>query len=116
MTLRDYIEEQLKSQEKVLSRSLQLTQAAQRQLPTVDIDSAEFTVTLASLWEKEGEKSLTRNYVGTLEHAVKSAEAEFRQMNARSDIQAQYRVTLNLGEVQVQIPELLFEDFMQRYT
>jgi hypothetical protein len=63
-----------------------------------EIHELTYEVTLVSLWKDTGpgqsppEQDVTRLMSGLLQDIIRVAEAEFKQINKRSDVQAKYSV------------------------
>lgn len=86
-----------------------------RALEKIDLDNARYTVALNSLWANEGEKNLKLSRRGTLEDAIKIAEKKFKKLNNRSDVQAQYFVTLKIGDVPYWVPREYWEKYAEKH-
>src|SRR3954466_15860692 len=76
----------------------------------------QFKVVLSSLWADQGEKSV--EIVGnTLEAAMQEAIAEFKKINKRSDVQANYYVSAFLPtdpDSPISLPEQYWRPFKER--
>tara|TARA_Y100000310_G_C20347350_1_gene652620 strand:- start:19 stop:390 length:372 start_codon:yes stop_codon:yes gene_type:complete len=76
--------------------------------------TADYRVKLNSLWVNEGEKPVNVEYSGNLQDAIAAAEAEFKEVNQRSDVQANYSVFLCLSENELPIPQKYWEMFQEK--
>lgn len=77
----------------------------------------QYKVKLVSMWEQEGEQSITHKHKGKLDTAIQAAERAFAMANQRSDFQARYFVWLVLTEARKPPVEILLPDVVWRkYT
>lgn len=74
-----------------------------------------FEASLVSLWTNEGEQSVVAKSRKGVAHAILKAQATFRKINGRSDIQAKYSVRAYIGSnrrllanFSIRIPEEFF--------
>lgn len=95
-------------------KSIARSEDSLRELSGLDFDDAQYIINLSSLWSKEGEEDVTKNYRGKLETAIEKAEEEFKEKNNRSDIQARYEVQIKIGNVFYQMPEEFWSDYQER--
>ena len=82
-------------------------------LEKTDEQNANYVVYLHSLWENEGGKSTTTKHLGTLEEAIKKAEAKFKKVNGGDDLQADYVVSICLDKNEYGIPERYWKRFQE---
>jgi hypothetical protein len=77
---------------------------------------ALYTIKLRSLWEKDGEKNTETIHKGRLEDAIKEAESQFKATNNnRSDVQADYRVSINIKGDDYLIPKEFWEQYKEKH-
>ncbi len=57
-------------------------------------DTLTYSVTLSSLWSDKGEEDVTLKAAGPVADIIKQAEEEFKKINRRSDVQADYSVSV----------------------
>lgn len=82
--------------------------------------SLKFTIRLNSLWRNEGEHSHEITARGQLVSLIKRAEDEYMHMNRRSDVQADYSVSLvvQIGKddaVFIPLPETFWSMYKHQY-
>ncbi|MBW2967703.1 hypothetical protein KY362_04400 [Candidatus Woesearchaeota archaeon] len=87
---------------------------ARRYLNLVHMQKARFYIKLRNQWEHEGGKSTKGVYEGDVERAILAAEAEFMELNNRSDVPATYSVSIKLGNVDWPIHEAHWKRYTQR--
>jgi len=80
------------------------TSAALKLLEKLNTRNSKYVVSLKSLWADYGESPVTVESEGSVERAVKTAEAEFKRVNQRGDVQADYRVSVVVGELSLKVP------------
>jgi hypothetical protein len=85
-------------------------------LPEINPRNADYIVTLSSYWTHTGEKSTTTEHIGNLEEAIKRAEGDFKLMNNRSDVQAEYRVQIKIGKKGYLVPKEFWENYKEKRT
>ena len=86
-----------------------------RVLNRTDVKKANYVVHLTSSWANEGEKSTTTEHCGSLDEAIKKAEKKFKATNNnRSDVQADYRVEIDLKIGRYDIPKEYWEKYKER--
>ena len=117
MVLTDYLQtlqsnllgeiDSLRKRMSVLSRQHQ-------DLAHFDPHAANYHVKLNSLLVDKGEKPVNIQYSGNLQDAIAAAEAEFKEVNQRSDVQANYSVSLCLSKNILLIPKEYWEMFKER--
>lgn len=115
MQLKDYLRKHIDSS---LRRSKEETTRhyeASQLLDGIDLERASYKVDLISLWAREGEKSTTTNHRGSLEEAIINAESRFKRKNHRTDVQADYFVTLRLGQLELLIPESYYRKYAEKH-
>jgi hypothetical protein len=84
-------------------------------LPDSVLTQLYYKVILSSRWADEGEKNVEHEQQGSLEEVIAVAEAEFKKVNCRRDVQAKYHVFVALPaypEDWLEVPE----QFWQRHA
>lgn len=113
--LKEYLIKETDKQISDCEEEILLLKQIQGDLREIDINNATYTITLTSLWEKEGETSTETKHKGNLLQAIQKAEREFKEANNnRSDVQAKYGVEISVGEEECSIPEEYWEGFKEK--
>jgi hypothetical protein len=81
-----------------------------------------YVIDLESNWSTEGEKSHSFRFTGDLKELIPKAEAEYKRLNTRSDVQATYRVYIILDKDNtstirvppVPVPERFWRNYTER--
>lgn len=114
MQLKKYLKKYLNDHIKGMKIKVAEHQKNLRFLEKINTKNVNYTVYLHSLWEMEGEKSTTTQHKGSLEQAIKNAEREFKIKNKRTDIQAEYKVYINLGNLEYLIPKEFWKEYKEK--
>jgi len=104
MRLKDYLRQYIEKKIQYHKEAKTDAEIAQRIIEGINTRDANYIVSLESLWKDEGEQSVTVEHRGTIDAAIKAAEAEFRSTNHINDVQATYHVELCLDIVNITIP------------
>jgi len=104
MDLKEYVEKHLKDRAETLKTLTAQTRKASRLFEKADTQNSRYLVNLISLWADSGEKHTKTEYTGSLRDAIKKAEADFKRINDRTDVQAEYHVDVLIGGVSVVVP------------
>jgi hypothetical protein len=104
MRLKDYLRQYIEKKIQYHKEAKMDSEIAQKIIEGMSIRNADYIVTLESVWKDEGEKSVTVEHTGTIDAAIKAAEAEFKNTNHTNDVQATYHVELCLDVVNITIP------------
>ena len=112
-TLKEYLRKTLNEMISHMEGGIIKTRDTLKTLEAMDMDRAEFIVNLHSLSEDQGEKSVTRQYTGTLKNAIEMAEKEFKAKYGEG-IKAKYNVEIFIGERGYIIPEEYLFQFIER--
>lgn len=73
-------------------------------------DSLTYGISLSSLWSDKGEEDVTLKAAGPVADIIKQAEEEFKKINRRSDVQADYSVSVVFDNgVQLSLPKELWK-------
>lgn len=116
MNLKTYLKTALKEDVASYQRLIANRVRSLQFLDEVGIKDATYEVHLRSMWEREGEKSSTTMYTGSLEGAIKEAEKRFKGLNHRDDVQAQYAVSINLGaKLSYTVPDKYWTKFKEKH-
>ena len=99
---------QCKALEKKASFSL-------RVLKNVNPRNAKYKVVLTSCWRDYGEKQVVLEVEGSMRKAIEAAEAEFKRVNSRSDVQADYDVQIQVGQMQISVPMDYWAKYKERH-
>ncbi|NOQ38363.1 hypothetical protein GQ472_05750 [archaeon] len=104
MDLKEYLEKTIEYQRIELEEAIQNNVDASANLGNTDMDSAVYHVFLRSLWP-EGEKNIDLTDEGSLEYVIRTAEEDFKKINNRSDVQADYVVSIVLDDLEYVVPK-----------
>jgi hypothetical protein len=99
---------------KELSEDIVRIRKMLRVLKKIDINHADYEVTIHSSWYHEGEKDTITRHHGTLKEAIEKAEEEFKKVNNRRDVQGDYHPRLVLGGKHYFILEMFWKKYAQR--
>lgn len=78
-------------------------------------ESLVFRVKLTSMWEHDGEKSVTYEAEGMLQDIIQHAEAKFMKVNHRGDIQADYSIEVVFPDLpSISLPNELWAHLRKR--
>lgn len=92
-SLLEHLTQVLQSRRKGLEGDLTLVSSAEQLLEKIDYPQVlRYRVHLRSLWQDEGEQSVTVTRRGPLAGVIRFAKTKFKRVNKRSDIQADYGV------------------------
>ena len=114
-SLRRFLFAEMKARIDQLQEQLRVVNEAAAQIEQFDPKKGEFTVQLFSLWENEGEESTKTKHIGKLSDAISIAEKEFMAKNKRGDVQADYAVTVRIGELDIPVPKEYWQEFMRHH-
>lgn len=109
MNLREYVTGMIVERIEAWKNSIALKEATLEQLPSVDLDDATYQISLRSLWEDYGEQHVKVIHTGSLQNGVEAAEARFKEINKRSDVQADYLAHLMVGNDMCYIPQKYYK-------
>jgi hypothetical protein len=115
MRLRHYLKKTLSEQIERHKEGINLTEGSLKVLEQTNVGRADYVVRLRSLWEKEGEMTVTTGHHGTLKDAIEKAEENFKSVNHRGDVQASYTVRILLGDASYHIPEEYWREFREKH-
>jgi hypothetical protein len=104
MDLKKYLSKEIQQKITHLNELVAQNKKSLKVIDKFNPDNAHYEVSLKSLWEKEGEKSTLTRYTGSLENAIKRAENEFKDVNKRTDIQADWLVQVKFERTRYVIP------------
>ena len=96
------------SQEKILLMDkIDNIDSALEIINSVDLEHADYLVSIESYWAEYGEKPFNSIYENTsYQSAMNQAEKEFMDLNRRKDVQAtSYQVKLLVGNKQLSLPK-----------
>ncbi|MCA9478672.1 MAG: hypothetical protein KC535_05990 [Nanoarchaeota archaeon] len=96
------------SQEKILLMDkIDNIDSALEIINSVDLEHADYLVSIESYWAEYGEKPFNSIYENTsYQSAMNQAEKEFMDLNRRKDVQAKsYQVKLLVGNKQLSLPK-----------
>jgi hypothetical protein len=114
--MQSHAEEVLERTFNDLKERLFAVQAAREQVQAGCIKQVE--IGLHSLWEREGGKSLDpRVYILNeegLPGAIRRAIKDYKAVSGRTDLQANVSVSIIVNEQRVNIPNQVFEEFVER--
>lgn len=106
MTLKQFLSTSLLTRREALERSLSQLRDIEKALLSKKGAGFTFRVTLSSLWEKDGEKSIRIQQQASLKVVTAEAVTEFKRINRRQDIQARWEVSVILSpDVSISLPE-----------
>jgi hypothetical protein len=113
--LERYLKTEISKEVRGLRRGIENAEEALRVLGRGGISKqADFEINIRSYWISEGEKSVTLEYRGSLKEAIRKAEKEFKVVNQRKTIEANYDVFIILGKrgaCRYEIPQKYWEKF-----
>jgi hypothetical protein len=104
MQLKLYLKKQITDSNVSLRREIDRNHVALRSLNKTGASGFTYLVYLQSLWSNEGEKSTTTIHQGSLDEAIIKAETDFKQVNKRTDVQAEYDIRVRLGKKDYSLP------------
>ncbi|NOQ56293.1 MAG: hypothetical protein GQ477_05835 [Nanohaloarchaea archaeon] len=119
MTLEDYLKERIEATHIGLKKTIINSKQELTELESIylDLNNAEYHVSLTSLWLSEGGASCDSTYTGSLKDAIEKTEVNFLNLNdkKRSNIssidefeyslQATYSVHIVLGDHEYALPD-----------
>ena len=111
-TLKSYLQTALNTQVTQQEKTLQELRHDQERAKRLNTTNFEYRVMLNSLWEGENDVVLATR--GTIEDAVRHAEQAFLERNNRSDIQADYAVSVKIGHGYYHVPDSFWEQYKQK--
>ena len=114
MILKEYIKKKLT---KDISEGASVVSVARKVLASldeIDFERLNYIVTLESLWKDHGGKTIVRRHKGNLKEAIVLAEEKFCIENQRKDVQAGYRVEIDLSGRKYFVPLEYWEDFKRK--
>ncbi len=111
MELKQYLLKYLSQNKQDLSKVLKNTNKSLKELDKLNLGDAVYSVQLISMWETEGGKSVHVEQKGNLEDAIKEAEGQFKEVNHRSDVQANYQVMVLVGKTYCSVPQEYWKEF-----
>src|SRR3989338_574088 len=114
MRLKDELRKELKGNLETYKKLIDDTTAALEILETTNLRKANYRVTLNSCWAGYGEQTITLHTTGSLEDAIKNTESEFKDINKRGDVQANYFVRIVLGQHECHLPKCYWEQYTEK--
>ncbi|MCK4997461.1 hypothetical protein KAS08_04100 [Candidatus Pacearchaeota archaeon] len=120
MGLKKYLEKEVSDNVNNLKRRLRKAEASLLEIETMSPSKSNYSIKIMSRWRggsyfsNVGETDINIEYKGTLKSAIIEAEKEFKEVNHRSDIQADYFVRVHFEEDDYLIPEKYWSKFKQR--
>lgn len=111
MKLKSYLKKRICAETNTLRKLINQHQTDLELLDKINPRDFIYRIYLHSCWANEGEKSTTSQYKGTLNEAIKRAEEEFKLVNHRSDVQANYAVSVVLGKEEYALPESFWRKY-----
>jgi hypothetical protein len=115
MYLKQYLKKELETKVVELKSELSKTKKILGVFNKIDINKADYHIHLFSLWAADGEKSPKFKYTGRLEDAIKEAEENFKKINNRGDVQAQYLVSIKLRGMEYAVPEEFWKKYAEKH-
>lgn len=109
-----HVTQYLDKSRKRLEDELQKVLNAECNLESFNGRNAHYRLSLHSCWSDYGEQDVTHEHEGSIKQCVEEAEQEFLRVNKRSDVQADGRLSVKLGDLYVPLPQELWEKYRMR--
>lgn len=109
-----YLKQTISESNVQLRKQIEKNREALLKLQQFGLDKARYTIILKSNWANEGGKSTVTKYTGSLECAIRKAEEEFKHINRRSDVQADWLVKVQLGKTKYPVPEEYWKQYREK--
>ena len=120
MRLKKYLEKTVGETIDIHKRGLERAEASLERVASMSPRNANYSITINSAWSggsylgDVGETNTNTKYKGTLKSAIIEAEREFKEINHRNDVQADYSVRVYFGEDGYSVPEEYWSRFVQK--
>jgi len=114
MELKKYLKKQLTDSMQKMEQRIEETKEAIQEIKSLRLQKATYLVTLSSHWASEGEQPTITTVQGSLETAIQRAEQEFKTLNKRTDVQASYHVSVQVGPFTLSVPEEYWKPYASK--